>query len=121
MSKQNYKFGKDLSDSICGILGVSRPVTHTFMRVIEEAIVHDVSCRSLDSEDKIDSFCIEIPFIGTVFMKKDGDKIHTVGMKLEDKFEEELVAAIDKCESPLMKNAESSMIRNLKSKYNSIL
>lgn len=117
----NYMKTRDLCESMCNIFNLSRNVTHSFTRVLAEALVHKVAEEVLESDHKVKNVNIEIPFIGLMSISVNNSKIDNVSIELEDEFRSWIINAVDNGSSPLVKDAEESIIKRLVNRYNSLL
>lgn len=117
----NWYSTKDLSESLCNILGMSRLVTMGFTRIISEALVHKVSEQALDSDTRIHDVKIEIPYIGLLSLKLDSNEITDATIELEDEFKDQIMKAVINGESPLVKHTEDSLVDRIKKQYKSLL
>jgi len=122
MSKNYNKItSRDMFENVSKICGLNKAVTNNFAKIVSDALVHDVACRVLESDKAINNFCIELPYIGCLFIEYSNNTIKPIGIKLEPQFNDSLLKAVNNGESPLIKHAEESMVKNLKDKYSAII
>lgn len=119
---RNYNDVKKICAYISGFLGLSTRCTKSFMDIVSKAIVHKLAMDSLSKEDgRLSNFGIEIPFIGRINMKMNGDSLEIKSVELENKFEEAMKDAIKSGKSTLIDEVSNSAVNIIKKKYSSTI
>lgn len=121
-NSENYYKTRDLCESLCKTVGLTRHVTHSFTRLIKEGLVHQVAEKALEVEDTCLKYIdIEIPFIGTLSLEYSNRDIKILDIKLEEEFKKQMILAISEGKSPLISSSETSLVNLIKSRYDALL
>jgi len=120
--KNNFYVSRDLCEYLANLLGLTRVITHSFTRIISLGLVHKVAEQSLEKEDgNLRTVDIEIPFIGKLNLNYNGNEITVNEFTLAEKFKDQLKEAIDDGKSPLVPEAEKSLIKAITKRYETLI
>lgn len=118
--KDNFYRTRDLCEDLSKILNLTNPGTHNFARIFELALIHKVVEDYIDADENT-PVKISIPFIGDMILRvKDGDVV-LEDFILEDRFKKHIIEALVDKKSPLVLEAEESLIRRIKNRYDSLI
>ena len=122
MRNNNYFESRELCGNLCEIFGLSRHLTHSFTRILAQALVHQIAEKALDKENgRLSEFSIEIPFIGRADIRMENNEPVVDKLELEQDFKEWIKAAVKEGRSPLVISSEEALINSIKSRYNSLI
>lgn len=113
VDKSARKIGKSLED----IVGVKYYVVDHLMKLISLDLIHSVASKALDSETRIDTFTLNIPYMFDITFEKCGDSFTVKDVMFGKEFETALKNAISSGESLLVETVKKSFIDSINEKY----
>lgn len=118
--RSNFNDTRDLCEDLSKILGMTRSLTHSFTRLVENALVHKLLIDNID-KDNINDIEIIVPFICKIVLEKKDNDIVVKNIILDNQFKSHIMNAIVDKKSPLIIEAESKLVDRIINKYNSLI
>lgn len=113
---------RNLCKNLDEILGISSLMVKHFLLTVKDCLLHSVAEQALlCTEGKLTEVDIEVPYIGTLHVDLEHGKITSTSIVLVSDFANELEDAVNFGKSTLLERAETSMVENIKSNYDSLI
>lgn len=117
----NQDSTRRLCEELSSIVGMTTSNTQNFARLIELSIVHKMLTDNIETIGS-SPLTIDIPFICNMTVRVDEtNNVVVDSVNLTETFKSHLLGAITEKKSPLVIEAEASLIDRISRKYNSLV
>lgn len=118
----NYKNTRRLCKDLSTIVNLPARTTYNFCKLISNAMIHSLAEDALSSDSgKLKEFILELPCVCTLKIRLSNNSLVVDNIQFIDTFEEDALKAINSGDSPLVADAEKSLVESFKNRYNSLI
>ncbi len=118
-SDTNWKETRLMAADLDVLLGIPVETSEKFLKVLENLIIHRFLEMVMDSEDIQDgkTYHIELPYLGSLVINMVKQNKFIIDFVVRKSFYQKIKDAIATKESPLVKQLEVELSRNLLKRY----